>query len=110
MPQMMGPGRLHPGGNRQIELWDELMKDMADGLRAEGTPRWRIAQVLALQRRLDEYLVEDQPAEEAAQGTQQGVDAAWLAGMRQHKGLQHRWCDRLQGRHLLDEQVALQLT
>src|SRR5712691_7005269 len=226
MPQMMGPGRLHTGGNRQLELWDELMKDMADGLRAEGTgflsrdrqegmcgleraadlfcvmeiscyasgqvwskghqtalgefgladdqqlpdeidilaaqagdlpdaepqgihqrqgelvggaaiiavrplpqvcgrleetlglgtvkdegpARWRTAPGLALQRRLDEYLVEDQPAEEAAQGTQQGVDAAWLAGMRQHKGLQHRWCDRLQGRHLLDEQVALQLT
>ena len=37
MPQMMGTGRLHAGGNRQLELWDELVEDMADGLRAEGT-------------------------------------------------------------------------
>src|SRR5437588_12869003 len=36
MPQMMGPGRLYTGGNRQIELRDELVEDMADGLRAEG--------------------------------------------------------------------------
>src|SRR4029453_18998696 len=32
----------------------------------EGPPRWRTAPSLVLQRRLDEYLVEDQPAEEAA--------------------------------------------
>src|SRR5262249_4468729 len=37
MPQMMGPGRLDTGGNRQLELWDELVEGMADGLRAEGT-------------------------------------------------------------------------
>src|SRR2546428_12993831 len=37
MPQMMGTGRLHAGGNRQLELWDELVEDMADGLRAGGT-------------------------------------------------------------------------
>src|SRR2546430_8092646 len=35
MPQMMGAGRLHAGGNGQVELGDELMKDMADALRAE---------------------------------------------------------------------------